>query len=246
MKITKHNIIGTTEAICPYCNKELPKMPSRKTKCKNCGNFYFARTRLSDRKKVVLTEEEAKIIEEQWMEQNAVDEFNKEYLEVKEDYDEVKRFLTSQTGREPRDYDILWATYNRLLAKHAELFNWGIYRNIRFKMAQLLIREKRFKQALESLLEICYLDINGPVNCGKIDWELFKKFPPFNKKLGFFAPGILKIVNDIITELNISKTEVANKFILRSEKLFFNLKILPLKPKEVWLRLENEVKEKAS
>jgi len=243
MKILEHKLVGNTEPICPYCNIKLEKMPARKTKCKNCDNYYYARTRPSDRKKVVLTEEQAKLVEEQWTEQRAVDEFNKDYLEVKQEFDEIKSFLTNQYGREPRDYDVFWATYNRLLSNYAKSFKWGFYRNIRLKMAQLLIREKRTKQALDTLLEICYIDINGPRNCGKIDWELFKLFPPFDEKLGILAPGIIRMINDLLSEVSLSKTEIENRFINISERLFADLKILPIKPKDAWIKLSIEIKE---
>jgi len=33
--------IGNIEPICPYCNKPLAKMPAKKKKCPECGNFRF-------------------------------------------------------------------------------------------------------------------------------------------------------------------------------------------------------------
>jgi len=39
--------------------------------------------------------------------------------------------------------------------------NWGLYRNIRFEMAELLKKEGKFKNALQTYLEVLYLDQNG-------------------------------------------------------------------------------------
>jgi len=243
MKIVKHSLVGNTVAICPYCCKALDKMPSRKTKCINCNKYYFARTRPSDRKKVVLSEEEAKIIEEQWIVQRKVDDFNREYLEVKHDFDEVQKFLKAQYGRDPRDNDVFWGTYNILLTKYAETFNWGLYRNIRLKMAQLLKRENKLEQALDTFLEICYLDINGPRNCGKIDWEIFKQFPPFDSKLGISAPGIIRIIIELMNEIKLSLPNVEIHFIQISEKILTALKILPIAPQEAWEKLKLEIEK---
>lgn len=52
---------------CPYCDAPLEKEPKRKKVCEKCKNIYFVRTR-PDRKRVVVTEKEIEIIEQQWHE----------------------------------------------------------------------------------------------------------------------------------------------------------------------------------
>lgn len=63
----KYERLGNTEPVCPYCVKPLDKMPGRKTKCPFCANYMYVRTRPADKKRVVVTEQDAAKIDEQWM-----------------------------------------------------------------------------------------------------------------------------------------------------------------------------------
>lgn len=68
--------IGNTDPICPYCDHRLEKMPGRKKKCPACGQYMLVRTLPKSRKKVVIREEQAVLIEEQWAIANGThDEF---------------------------------------------------------------------------------------------------------------------------------------------------------------------------
>ncbi len=69
---TKYEALGNTEPVCPYCAKSLDKMPGRKTKCPFCNNYMYVRTRPADNKKVVVTEQDAARIEEQWERENGI------------------------------------------------------------------------------------------------------------------------------------------------------------------------------
>lgn len=51
---------------CPYCKAELDKFPERKTKCKSCGYFYYAKRSPGEEDKRIVTEREANDIELQW------------------------------------------------------------------------------------------------------------------------------------------------------------------------------------
>ncbi|OGN90711.1 MAG: hypothetical protein A2158_03860 [Chloroflexi bacterium RBG_13_46_14] len=64
--------LGNTEPTCPYCSQSLVKMPGKKTKCPSCGKFMYVRTRPSDRKRVIVTEQDAAKIEEQWAIKNGM------------------------------------------------------------------------------------------------------------------------------------------------------------------------------
>jgi len=51
---------------CPYCNKKLEIIPTRKSKCPFCDKYIYSKTRLSDKKKVLVTEEQKNQIDEEW------------------------------------------------------------------------------------------------------------------------------------------------------------------------------------
>lgn len=53
-------------AACPSCGATLPKMPSRKTKCKVCGQFMYVKSTPDNREKRLMTEDEADAAERLW------------------------------------------------------------------------------------------------------------------------------------------------------------------------------------
>jgi uncharacterized Zn finger protein (UPF0148 family) len=63
---SKFERIGNLDNTCPYCGSSLAERPKRKKKCPHCGNYIYVRTRPADRKKVLVTEEQAQEIEQQW------------------------------------------------------------------------------------------------------------------------------------------------------------------------------------
>jgi len=68
----KYERLGNTEPVCPYCAKPLDKMPGRKIKCPFCANYMYVRTRPADKKKVVVTKQDAAKIDEQWKIENGI------------------------------------------------------------------------------------------------------------------------------------------------------------------------------
>lgn len=49
------------DLICPYCNKGLKKIPKSKTKCQNCGNYFYIRTDVNGSKFAVTEVEKNRI-----------------------------------------------------------------------------------------------------------------------------------------------------------------------------------------
>ena len=58
--------IGLSDPVCPYCNGHLEQKPAKKKKCSHCGKYIYVRTRPQDQMKVLVTEKQAELIEEQW------------------------------------------------------------------------------------------------------------------------------------------------------------------------------------
>lgn len=154
-----------TMDICPYCSKKLESVPSKKKKCKDCGQYIYVRTRPEDRKKVLVTEKQKDEIELQWQ-QHYQDKEDAELMQ-NPDFNSAKRELTKQFGKEPCMGDVKRRVYNQRLLEYASNRQWGLYRNTKLDMANLLIKEGHHKQALISLFEICYLDLNGGRNVGE-------------------------------------------------------------------------------
>ena len=223
---------------CPYCHQPLSKIPDRKTKCPYCGKFMFVRIHPKDNIRVVVTKEEADKIDKEWA---IISGTHDEYITEKEEIEKEREILRRRFGKEPSENDVKWGVLNKQLIRHAQRGNWGLYRNTRFTMAELLRKEMKLKQALQAYLEVCYLDLNGPNNTGGNDPELLKEFPPFDpNRNSFLAPGVIDLIQRIIKKLNIDKDEVKKIFIEHNSRIEKSLK-LPLSTEDAWQSLEKKI-----
>lgn len=230
-------LLGNTDSICPHCSKPLGKMPRRKKKCPHCGQFMYVRTRPDDGRRVLVTEEGTRQIEEPWMFELAMysnDPVDPQQLEVH------KASLARKFGHEPSDQDALWSLLNSQLLEHAKNANWGLYRNARLSMAELLTTEKKFRAALDTYLEISYLDANGPRNLGGASHpEVLREYPSFDREYAFQAPAIVNRIDLLAQRLNLSDLELSKAYLAVAERLQRNLK-LPVAPEEGWKDLVSE------
>jgi len=230
--------VGNVDAVCPYCNNTLEKKPGRKKKCPSCNNFIYVRTRPKDGKKVLVTKDQTELLKEQW---SIVNGTHAEFLENKRIIENERRFLAKKFGREPSENDIRWSLLNKELMTHANNANWGLYRNAKFQMAEILRAESKTSPALAIYLEVLYLDVNGPNNISGIrDRALLKEFPPFNEKDAFLAPGVLSKVVDLIQELNLDDKGTKAIFNEIAERNFSNLR-LPVTPEQGWRKIKKEL-----
>ena len=228
------------KAECPNCHKVLSKIPGAKTKCPHCGEFIFVRTRPKDNVRVVVTKIEADKIDEEW---TIVAGTHDIFVAEKEEFAKEKEILRKRFGgKEPSDNDVKWGLLNKQLIEHAKNGDWGLYRNSRFQMAEILRGEMKLKDALGTYLEVCYLDLNGVNNTGGMrDPELLKEFPPFNPKdLAFLAPGVIDLIKRIVLKLGLSKDEIKQIFVAHNSRIEKSLR-LPLSAENSWQSLEKEI-----
>ncbi len=248
---------GNIDAVCPYCNQGLDKKPGRRKKCPHCGQFIYVRTRPSDGEKVLVTEAQAEKIQEQWFIVHGGT--HDAYLEAKgqvaqgkvklaERFAEEKAILAERFGREPSDNDVQWGLLNDELLGHIQQRNWGLFRNVKLAMAEILRKEGRSTQALGFYLEVCYLDLNGPNNIGgETDSELLREFPPWDPKsalsLGFTAlPGLAA---DMIRKMNLTPATVEEIFRKKAFALHTGLH-LPLSPADAWPQVKQALFDEGS
>lgn len=242
-RASKLPLVGNIETVCPYCDSSLEKRPGRKKKCPSCGEFIYVRTRPSDNQRVLVTEDQAEIIEEQW---SIVNGTQKEFLRQKEEGKRVvakeRQELEKRFGSKPSDTDIEWSLLNKDILKHAQDRNWGFFRNTKFGMAEILRKEAKLKDALAFYLEVCYLDLNGPSNVGGIsDPKLLKEYPAWNPKDdSFLAPGVVSRAIKIIDRVKYDRSSSNELFLSRAMKLKKSLR-LPVSPQKAWGLLEKEL-----
>lgn len=227
--------IGYTDPICPYCHQALVKKPAQKKKCPRCGNFIYVRTRPSDRQKILVTEDQIPLVEEQWTQY--YEQKEKERLQSNPEYRSMEAKFRKKWGKEPSVRDVRLALCNEHLIKHAKENNWGLYRNTKLEMAQILQKEKRGRDALQTYLEVCYIDLNGPENRGGLhDARLLKEYPPFDPRQAFLAPGVTGEVVDLADNLGSNLEEVKQVFMEMAQTVCVSMR-LPVKPEKAWAKL---------
>jgi len=215
---------GNVDPVCPYCKGTLAKKPGRKKQCPHCGNYIYVRTRPVDRKKVLVTEAQTQTIEEQW---TIVNGTHDEYLARKRNYEITKLQLAQKLGRDPVDVEVKWALLTKEAHEHVRNEDWGLYRNARFNMAEILIEAERFQEALSVLFEVCYFDVNGASNTGGTGAE------GFLPDTAFLAPGVIGILADVVEHLEFNEEKTKHLFFVVAEKLCHKFS-LPVSPNKAW------------
>jgi len=231
--------VGDVELQCPYCGYTLEREPVRKRRCVTCGNYIYVRTTPIDGARVIVTEEEAVQIEKQWQHYNQ--EKEREELESDPEYGQMKAELAAERGAEPSVEDIRWALANRRLLQHARNGSWGLYRNAKLEIARILRKEERLRDALETYLEVCYLDVNGFSNTGGPNGPLLEKSPPSDLTRGLIAPGVISQAQELSSRLDLETDNVKSLFFKTAEIMHDSLR-LPITPAEAWEQIRFQLK----
>jgi hypothetical protein len=232
--------IGQLDDICPYCGQRLDKRPSRKTACLNCKQFIFVRTRPIDRQSVLVTEEQAKVLQNEWgscSRTSILPSLDKQEME------KCRKLLIEKFAKSPSDVDVAWAYLNQETLRHANQRDWGHYRNTRLSMAIILEKYENPAEALKYYLEVCYLDLNGPQNTSGIEGQKLRtslKVQDFMIEDGFLAPAIIAKIIEIILGLKFDEDKVCQVFLQVAERSRKNLK-LPVLPETAWRKVSDEI-----
>ncbi len=230
-------IIGLTTAECPYCEHQLAKMPGRKKKCPACNKFIYVRTRPQDRVRILVREDQLSAVEEQW---DIIRPFV--FIGGQDRLETTKQDLRERFGHEPSRSDVQWALFNGDAMISAAKMDWGVYRNVRFWMAEFIFAERRITGALNYLYEVVYLDLNGPNNCGGIREfpHLLREFPPFDPRSGDLAPAVVGRIGEIADSMGRPYLELESDFMAVAMRIGVSLR-LPVPPAEAWQKLKTEL-----
>lgn len=185
-----------------------------------------------------MREDQIELMEEKWAIESGTHE---QFLAEKSDREATKNKLLSQGVDTPTDLDIKWEQLKILLPSLASEYKWGLYRNARLGMGDVLKKQGKLSEALDIYLEVCFIDLNGPNNCGTKDSEILKLFPPFDPKSAFWAPGVLGYIDQLCKELNVETEGLGSRFIRLSSKVEQQLK-LPLSANKAWKELSSKLR----
>jgi hypothetical protein len=152
-----------------------------------------------------------------------------------------RKELAKKLGCEPNESDVKWFLLERESIEHAKNRSWGLYRNTKFAMAELLRREAKHKPALSAYLEVLYLDLNGPKNTGRIKSPgILRELPPFSQKDAYVAPTVLDRAVGLIKELQFQTDDAAKLFDKIAQRSLKNLN-LPVRPDQAWKKITKDL-----
>jgi len=224
---------------CPYCKNTLDKIPTRKKKCEFCNKYIYVRTRPLDKKKILITEKQKIDVEKQWEKYFELREYS-ELLENPE-YLEARNLLKKQFGFYPSLGDLKWKMFNKEILKYTDTGQWSLYTHTKFKMASLLKKEGKNKEALYTFFEVCYLDLNFDNNINNLITHTNKL--ESNSQGVILHPRVISIIEELIEKLNYSNIKVKNIFIKINEQTS-PLKNMPIPIEDAWKIVSEKIKDK--
>jgi hypothetical protein len=177
--------------------------------------FYVVRTRPSDRQKVIATAQEADAIDSDWNLQRALgsarhpEDLEREIQQLgshAEPYE--KPHLQAMLARSRQQYDRAWTYYNIARDEAATELQMGIRRNLTFEMAGQLVAEGKLREALATLVEVSFYDVNGCNNAGISIEDDGRRIPfgkPWTREDKLLAPGIVELTRDLVKRVGITQ-----------------------------------------
>jgi hypothetical protein len=114
--------LDARQAICPLCEEKLKKIPGAKTKCPSCGDFIYVRTDPKTNSRILVSENRANEIDDEWGELNNPDRNDAvEIIERKDFIEEIlKKHRISIPGIETLDLEKVIQVCAKGVA-----FGWG-------------------------------------------------------------------------------------------------------------------------
>lgn len=223
-------LLGTEKQACPYCGVILEKFPQSKTKCKDCGNYIYSKTRPQDRKKVLLKESEVKLLESQWDDKYFGDLLNDKYFGDRLEFEAVKNKLLQ---RDPNytDYDVMWTILNNRVVKQKNLSDLQELVHLTNGQADVQFFYKKYSDALDNYCRAIYLDM---INQFRI-FKLFGNVPNY-KLRAYLNNQVIKICE----LLNIRFEDLESIFLESTQPYFASMK-LELSPEQSWKIFNNEI-----
>jgi hypothetical protein len=99
---------------CPYCHEALARCPTRKTRCKHCGESIYVRSTNSRFDSALVTKSQAEELDARaWLSAVSRDS---------EDFDRVREMLRKRFCTEPNVGDVIWGVLNAAAMRESDPF----------------------------------------------------------------------------------------------------------------------------
>jgi hypothetical protein len=245
--------IGHEADECPYCKAPLRKPIRKRTDCHQCARTIYPRKRPIDGKVVYFRDNELDALEEQRAIASGTWDL---YVQQKKRDEETRARLHDKFGREPSKNDIKWSNLNDALIADARAGHWGLYRNDKWDMAEILQSDDKTAAALVAWIEVAILDMNGPTNTGNVTEKFQQELEqlakvlnegpamrPFTLEFAQLLGRNISSIRECLEALGTGEVGLANAF----EEAWRRTpakKLLPLSREGVWLKLSAAVAAK--
>jgi DNA-directed RNA polymerase subunit RPC12/RpoP len=241
-RIRAYTAIGEVDGVCPHCRRPLPAWPARSGPCPYCGQEILVRSRPLDRERVLVTEAQAVVLEDQW-------ELHRERgggsplrpLLNEDELEEERRSMCLRFGREPAQFDVAASLISHRAFEHMRRLELGAYRDFGLAKASLLDQQGKAQEALAGYLGVCFLDMNGarnPPQQGANGQHVrsMDAATGFAPEMAFLAPPVIARCIQIIATLDVDEGAAKDAFTAFVERHYQTLRA-PRRPHEVWPQL---------
>lgn len=221
----------SSNAFCPYCSKQLDKMPVKKTKCPDCGQYMYSRTSPKTREKILVREDQVAEIEAQWQKyhlQKEIQNIFEEYHVDSETKAIIADYLKERDGNTPTNRDIAWQLLDEQLQMNVHEKRMIPYRNNLMRMANFSQMESNFPSAIKYYGQVCFMDINGPIGVGGFD--------P-NSERAVIYPNICRMINDFLNKTGNQLHEMKPLLMETWAELQIAVNA-PVSPENAWIEFE--------
>ncbi len=103
--------------------------------------------------------------------------------------------------------DCIWEHLKKLGLEYEKQRQYGLYRNVKYQMAEFFLEDSDYKDALPLLIEVVYWDTSGLGN-GELNIEISESFWfPYETSIAVTAPAVIRNIVDCKTMLNLNNEE---------------------------------------
>ncbi len=145
---------------CPYCGTVFDSVPTRKRKCPSCGKAVLVKSRFPDRRKVLVTEEQAQSIAHEWADYHQDNKLARRlqtYGVTDSEKRQVEIELTERFGQAPSRADLAWGAANLKTEQAMRKHDLEALSHLYWFMSRQLFEEGRDYFAVAQDSERCYL-----------------------------------------------------------------------------------------
>jgi hypothetical protein len=149
-----------THQACPYCNINIDWVINKKERCRACNNLIYVKTRPENNSRLLLTAEDALLIDQQWKDIEVIHGmtlFAKQLGVSGEELENKVRELRELSGLPVTARGAVWSILNAKMVKLLKQNDWGNLSGVYFD--QSIFLQKCGEDCLTALRKSLYLNL---------------------------------------------------------------------------------------